>query len=269
MRSLPRLTSTSIPRGASAAEIDRLVREAGDRDDSTFHIEAGALRGARPDVILGQTICRVCAVTLDQLPAGTGITPRTIPLTGTTLEGVLEDIARAAEELGVPERGSRLVADLRERIRAVASRVAGRPRPRVACIEWLDPIFPGGHWVPEQVEIAGGIDALWTAGVPSIDIEWERVVDAAPDVIVLMPCGFGTDRALADAGLVTSRAGFADLPAARRGEVYAANGSAYFSRPGPRLVDGIEILAALLHPDAFPAPPADAARRVPLPLAAR
>ncbi len=269
VRSLPRLTSSTIPLGSASREIDRLVRSAGDRGESTFHVDAAALRAARPDVILGQTICRVCAVTLDQLPAEIGTTPRTVPLTGGSIEGVLADISRVAEALGVSERGQRVTMGLRTRIEAVRERVAGRARPRVACLEWLDPIFPGGHWVPEQVAIAGGIDALWTAGRPSTDIPWAHVVDAAPDVIVLMPCGFGTERALADAAAIVDLPGFADLPAVRAGRVFATDGSAYFSRPGPRLIDGIEILAALLHPDLFPAPPPEDARRVPLPLISR
>lgn len=264
VRALPRLTSSTIPPGSSSREIDRLVRSAGEHGESTFHIDAGALRAARPDVILGQTICRVCAVTLDQLPADLGAAPVTVPLEGTSIEGVLDDIRRVAAALGLEQRAEEVVARLRKRIAAVEESVAGRPRPRVACLEWLDPIFPGGHWVPEQVRIAGGVDALWEAGAPSIDVPWERVVDSAPDVLVLMPCGFGTARALADAELIVGRPGFADLPAARSGRVFATDGSAYFSRPGPRLVDGIEILAALLHPDLFPPLAPNLAVAVPL-----
>lgn len=262
VRSLPRLTSSTIPAGATSREIDDLVRSAGERGESTFHLDARALRAARPDVILGQTICRVCAVTLDQLPSDVGSTPRTVPLTGESMEGVFADISRVANGLGVAEGGQRVVEGLRARLAAVADRVAGRPRPRVACIEWLDPLFKGGHWVPEQVALAGGVDVLAEPGERGVSIEWDEIVAARPDVLVLMPCGFDTRRAADEAGAVTGRAGFADLPAARTGRVYATDGGAYFSRPGPRLVDGVEILAALLHPDAFPPPPADAAVRV-------
>jgi iron complex transport system substrate-binding protein len=264
VRSLPRLTSSTIPAGATSAEIDHLVRSAGEHGESTFHVDAHALREARPDVILGQTICRVCAATLDQLPADIGSAPRTIPLTAESLEGVLADIQRVADDLGVTARGGRVIASLRERLAAVAARVASRTRPRVACIEWLDPIFPGGHWVPQQVEHAGGIDVLWPAGRPSAAIEWGAVLAARPEILVLMPCGWDTLRAMDEARAVTTRRGFADLPAARSGNVFATNGSAYFSRPGPRLVDGVEILAALFHPDVFPPPRPEDAARVPL-----
>jgi iron complex transport system substrate-binding protein len=269
VRSLPRLTSSTIPPGSSSGEIDRLVRSAGERGESTFHVDPAAMRAARPDVILGQTICRVCAVTLDQLSAQVGTTPQTIPLTGGSIEGVLADIRRVADGLGVSERGERAIASLEARMGTIRQGVAGRARPRVACLEWLDPIFPGGHWVPEQVDVAGGIDALWPAGRPSTDIPWEHVVEAAPEVLVLMPCGFGTERALADAAAIVDLPGFAEIPAVRAGRVFATDGSAYFSRPGPRLVGGIEILAALIHPEVFPAPAPDDAQRVPLPLASR
>jgi iron complex transport system substrate-binding protein len=263
--SLPRLTASTIPTGSTSAEIDHLVRTAGERGESTFHVDAAALHDARPDVILGQTICRVCAVTLDQLPAEIGSTPRTIPLTAGSLDGMFEDVRRVGTELGVSEGAERVVAELRARLEAVSARVADRARPRVACLEWLDPIFPGGHWVPEQVERAGGVDAVWQAGRPGAAVPWERIAASAPDVLVLMPCGWDTARALDAATAVTSRPGFADLPAARSGRVFATDGGAYFSRPGPRLVDGVEILAAILHPDVFAAPdPRDATRlRIP------
>jgi iron complex transport system substrate-binding protein len=264
VRSLPWLTSSTIPPGSTSREIDHLVRSAGERGESTFHVDAGALREARPDVILGQTICRVCAVTLDQLPTEIGSTPRTIPLTGESIDGVFADIRRVADGLGVGGRGERVASELRARLDAIGARVAGRARPRVACIEWLDPIFPGGHWVPEQVDHGGGIDVLWPAGRPSAAIPWEEVCEARPDVLVLMPCGWDTRRALDEAAAVTTRPGFSELPAARTGRVFATNGSAYFSRPGPRLVDGVEILAALFHPERFPAPAPAATQRVPV-----
>jgi iron complex transport system substrate-binding protein len=269
VRSLPRLTSSTIPAGATSAEIDHLVRSAGARGESTFHVDARALREARPDVILGQTICRVCAVTLDQLPADIGSAPRTIPLTAGSIEGVFADIERVADELGVRARGERVIGGLRERLAAISGRVAGRARPRVACIEWLDPIFPGGHWVPEQVALAGGTDVLWPAGRPSAATRWDDVLAARPDVLVLMPCGWDARRALDEAAAVTTRPGFSELPAARNGRVFATNGSAYFSRPGPRLVDGVEILASLFHPDVFPRPAPDRAAPVPMAAAAR
>ncbi|MEX2204593.1 MAG: ABC transporter substrate-binding protein [Myxococcota bacterium] len=264
VRELPKLTSSTIPADSTSSEIDRLVRSAGERGESTFHVDAQALRAARPDVILGQTICRVCAVTLDQLPSDLGSAPRTIPLSGESMEGVFTDIHRVANGLGVTSDGRRVVEALRARLAAVADRVAGRPRPRVACIEWLDPLFKGGHWVPEQVALAGGVDVLGAPGDRGLVVGWDEVIAARPDVLVLMPCGFDTRRAVEESGVVTDRIGFSDLPAAQSGHVFATNGSAYFSRPGPRLVDGVEILAALLHPDVFPPPAPEAAVRVPV-----
>ena len=263
VRDLPKVTSSTIPEHATSAQIDRLVRSAGERGESTFHLDAEALRSARPDVVVGQTLCRVCAVTLEQLPATLSVPPMTIPLDGESIEGVLADIERVAGALGARRRGERLVADLRRRLDAVAARVSELTRPRVACLEWVAPIFNGGHWVPEQVAIAGGTDVLGTPGARSGIVEWEAVIGARPDVLVVMPCGFRTERAIGEVRLLAARPGWAELPAVRDGRVFAVDGSAYFSRPGPRLVDGVEILAGLLHPDAFPALPPEVAVRVP------
>jgi iron complex transport system substrate-binding protein len=251
IRALPRLTGSTIPAEASSREIDNLVRTAGEKGESTFHVDPRAIRVARPDVILGQTICRVCAVTLDQLPADLGSTPRTIPLTGESIEGVFADIQRVADGLGVSERGERVIGALRARLKAVADRVAGLPRPRVACLEWLDPPFNGGHWVPDQVAIAGGRDVLGRAGERSRVVTWDEVAEARPEVLVAALCGFGISRALDDLALVRRTPLWDRIPATRTGRVYAADGSAYFSRPGPRLVDGVEILAGLFHPALF------------------
>lgn len=261
VRSLPRLTSSTIPPGSTSREIDHLVRSAGEHGVSTFHIDAKALRDARPDVILGQTICRVCAVTLDQLPAELGSTPRTIPLDGEDLAGVRRDIRRVADALDVGDRGIAVEARLRARLAAIAERVAGAPRPAVAVLEWLDPPFNGGHWVPDQVRIAGGRDVLGRSGERSRVVTWDEVAAAAPDVLVAALCGFGVRRALDDLALARRDPSWGRIPAARDGRVYAADGSAYFSRPGPRLVDGVEILAALFHPDMFEAPDASVATR--------
>ncbi len=245
---LPRITSSTIPPGSGSRAIDDAVREAAARGESTFHLDTDALRDAKPDVLLGQTLCRVCALTLDQLPASLAREPRTVPLDGGSLEGVFADIVRVALALDRSREARLLVARLRERLAAVAERVRGARYPRVVCLEWLDPLFNGGHWVPEQVAIAGGQDMLGVAGERSRVIEWDEVVAAEPDVVVLMPCGFNGERALAEAGALLARREWADLPAVRAGRAFAVDGNAYFSRPGPRLVDGVELLASLLHP---------------------
>lgn len=259
VRSLPRLTRSTIPPGATSREIDTAVRTAGERGESTFHLDAAALREARPDVIVGQTICRVCAVTLEQLPSALPRPPRVIPLDGEDLEGVLSDVRRVADGLGVSERGGEVEAGLRARLAAVAERVAGAPRPAVAFLEWLDPPFNGGHWVPDQIAAAGGRDVLGRSAERSRVVTWDEVSAARPDVLVAALCGFGVRRALDDLALVRAVPGWEGIAAVRAGRIYAADGSAYFSRPGPRLVGGVEILAALLHPDLFERPDPSAA----------
>ncbi|HEV8230458.1 MAG TPA: cobalamin-binding protein [Candidatus Limnocylindria bacterium] len=244
VRTLPRVTRATIPPGASSREIDTLVRESAARGESTFHLDAAALRAASPDVILGQTLCAVCAVTLDQVPRELATTPRVVPLEADSLEGMLEDVRRVGSALGRDTEASHTVAALRARIASVSRAVAGRAHPRVACIEWIDPPFNGGHWVPEQVRNAGGQDVLGTAGTRSRELSWEEVRAARPDVVVVMPCGWDVRRAAGEA------ASLPDLGA----RVVAVDGNAYFSRPGPRLVDGIELLASILHPGLVAAP---------------
>lgn len=254
VRLLPRLTRSTIPSDATSREIDTAVRTAGERGESTFHLDAVALREARPDVIVGQTICRVCAVTLEQLPSALPRPPQVIPLDGEDLEGVLSDVRRVADGLGVSERGDEVEAGLRARLTAVGERVAGAPRPAVAFLEWLDPPFNGGHWVPDQIAAAGGRDVLGRSAERSRVVTWDEVSAARPDVLVAALCGFDVRRALDDLALVRAVPGWGGIAAVRAGRIYAADGSAYFSRPGPRLIDGAEILAALLHPDLFEAP---------------
>jgi iron complex transport system substrate-binding protein len=240
---LPRVTRTTIPPNATAREIDTLVRDAGTRGESTFHLDADMLRDAAPDLILGQTLCAVCAVTLDALPAAVR-ERRVVPLDATSLAGVFEDIRRVGRALDRGAAAEHLVARLESRIARVASAVASVARPRVACLEWLDPPFNGGHWVPEQVAIAGGTDVLGIAGERSRVISWEDVRAAHPDVVAVMPCGWDAERAAVEAEGVP-RVG---------ARIVAVDGAAYFSRPGPRLIDGIELLASILHPGRVAAP---------------
>jgi len=244
VRTLPRVTSATIPAGATSREIDTLVREAASRGDSTFHLDADALRDAAPEVILGQTLCAVCAVTLDQVPREMPLDPRVVPLEAGSLDGMYEDIARVGDALGRAAQARRLIASLRARVDAVRDAVAGRRRPRVACIEWIDPPFNGGHWVPEQVRLAGGVDVLGEPGTRSHELTWEHVRAARPDIVVVMPCGWDARRAEQEAHAIP------DLGA----RIVAVDGNAYFSRPGPRLVDGIELVASVLHPGVVPPP---------------
>jgi iron complex transport system substrate-binding protein len=253
VRTLPSVTRSTIPHGASAREIDRQVREAGARGESTFHLDEEALRDARPDVILGQTLCAVCAVTLDRIPARLPRTPEIVPLDASSIEGMFEDVRRIGAALARDRDTDRLIDHLRSRLAAVEALVAGLRRPRVACLEWLDPLFNAGHWVPEQVRIAGGEDVLGTAGARSREIGWNGVLAAHPEIVIAMPCGWDAKRAAIEAARLGSVDG---------ARVLGVDGAAFFSRPGPRLVDGVELLASIFHPDAVSAP--DGAIAVPV-----
>jgi iron complex transport system substrate-binding protein len=253
VRTLPSVTRSTIPAGASAREIDQQVRDSGSRGESTFHLDEQALRDARPDVILGQTLCAVCAVTLDQIPARFPHPPQVVPLDASNIAGMFQDVRRIAVALGRDDAAERLIGHLESRLAAIQARVAGLARPRVACLEWLDPLFNAGHWVPEQVRIAGGDDVLGMAGARSREISWDDVRAARPEIVIAMPCGWNAERAAIEA---------ARLGSVGDARVLGVDGAAFFSRPGPRLVDGVELLASVFHPDAITAP--DGAIAVPV-----
>jgi iron complex transport system substrate-binding protein len=249
----------------SSLEIDHAVMERLRSGEGVYTIDQDLLRQAEPDLILTQELCDVCAVpysevkrAVDQLVSQ----PRLLPLSPSLLGDVLQDISRVGEATGREEQAGFLVRRLRERIDRVTARTAtAAERPATFCLEWADPLYVAGHWIPEMVEMAGGIDGLGGKGKPSVQIEWERVVKYAPEVVILMPCGFDVERAVREVPLLTRLPGWSDLPAVQRGQVYAVNATAYFSRSGPRLVDGLELLAKILHPELFPGPiPGEAAR---------
>ena len=262
VKALPRVTSSTIAPGSDSVSIDAQVRAAVERGESTFHLDPAALAAARPDVLLGQTLCEVCAVTVAQLPTTLDPAPAVVPLDGHSLVGIFADIGRVGKALGRDAAASSLVADLRSRIARVEAQVAGLRRPSVVCLEWLAPLFNAGHWVPEQVALAGGRDLLGRPLVPSMDVPWEDLVVADPEFLFLLPCGFDAERALAEAAVVIERPEWTTLRAVREGHTYVLDGNAYFSRPGPRVVDGIELLASLLHPDRVPPP--SGTRAIPL-----
>jgi iron complex transport system substrate-binding protein len=176
-----------------------------------------------------------------------------VSLDPSSLDGVLGDIGRVAGALGAPERAAPLVVSLRARLDAVRNAVAGRPRPRCFVLEWGDPPYATGHWGPDLVEAAGGVEVLGRAGEPSRRVGWEEIAAAAPEVLVLAFCGYPAERTILDLPVLRARPEWAALPAVRSGRVFAVDGNAFFSRPGPRLVDSVEILAGLLHPDLLPA----------------
>jgi iron complex transport system substrate-binding protein len=245
--SLPHLTRTVIPPGLGPAEIDRVVRETVAAGRALYELDADRLAELEPDLILAQAVCEVCAVSYDDVVAVAATLPgkpRVLSLDPLTLEDVLGDVSRVAEAAGDPAAGERVRDEARRRLEAVASAVAEAARPRVVAIEWLDPPFIAGHWVPEMISIAGGLDPLGTAGGKSRTVEWPELEAAAADVVVVMPCGYDEQGAAAEAEAFSER-----LDALGADRVIAVDASAYFSRPGPRLVTGIELLAGLLHPE--------------------
>jgi iron complex transport system substrate-binding protein len=246
-----------------SAGIDAQVASAvGDR--GLYRLDEDALAAAAPDLILTQALCEVCAVDHDVVrdaAARLARPPRVLALEPRTLEDVLASIGDVADAAGVADRAPAVVAGLRTRLERVERAVAGRPPRRIVCLEWLDPPYAAGHWVADQVRLAGGHDPLARAGRDSVRIAPADVVRAEPDVVVLMPCGWSADEAACAVDPIAFADRYGDVPAVAAGRVAAVDGSSYFNRPGPRLVDGVELLAALLHPDAAPTPlPPDAAR---------
>ena len=246
--------------GKTSAETSRMVGGALANGGALYEVNEDALRQLAPDVILTQGLCEVCAPTVaDVRTAAIRLPkkPRIVPLDPHTLKDVLENIEQVGQACGAAVAARSVVEDLRDRIERVAfltARVSARPK--VACVDWLDPLFLAGHWVPQMVELAGGQEALVRAGEPSRRIEAKDLALASPEVAVLMPCGFHLDRARAEAPVLTAKPWWQDLPAARSGRVWVVDGSSYFNRPGPRLVNGLEILAHILHPEIFPRRPA-------------
>jgi iron complex transport system substrate-binding protein len=257
-------------RGLSSADIDRIVKEHAHNNLSVYRIDMEALRHAEPDLILTQELCDVCAVgyqdvltQIRELPKK----PQVVSLNPTSLEDVLRDLLTVGEATGTADRARATVSALHQRIETVRERAAhASTRPRVFCLEWMDPLFVSGHWMPEMVEIAGGIDGIGNHGTPSTRVTWERVCEYQPEVVILMPCGADVALTLSELDVVRALPGWSDLPAVQAGRVYAVNAGAYFSRSGPRLVDGLELLAQIIQPELFPwTVPEEIARRVPTP----
>jgi iron complex transport system substrate-binding protein len=247
------LTRSVIPAGLPAAEIDREVRERTQRGAAIYALDADGLAGLEPDLIVAQQVCEVCAVSLDDVLAVARrmpSEPSVLSLDPSTIGEVLADVRTLAAAAGASEAGERLLADAAARLDRVTEAVEGARRPRVLALEWLDPPFAGGHWVPQMIELAGGEDALGLPGEKSRMFGWDEAETARADVAVAMPCGYGAERAAAE-----TRPFLEQLARTGVGRVVAVDASAYFSRPGPRLVDGVELLAHVLHPGRVAAPP--------------
>jgi iron complex transport system substrate-binding protein len=251
--SKPRVTFSYIDSSRSSGEIDRQVTERFRSGMEIYGIDEARLRADPPDLIVTQDLCPVCAVSPSDFGRhmeSTGCRAEVLSLNPTRLGDILDDVRRIGEATSRTAEAEALVAELSERIGRVGEAVGEAERPRVLSLEWLDPAMPGGHWVPEMICIAGGDDGgLIGPGEPSRKLIWEEMRGTEPDVIALAPCGFDAERAAKEAEALWELDGWAALPAARKGRVYALDGNSYFSRPGPRVVDGIEILAHTLHPN--------------------
>ncbi|HXB14414.1 MAG TPA: cobalamin-binding protein [Solirubrobacteraceae bacterium] len=246
---LPRVTRDALPPGLSAGEIDAAVRERTLAGESIYELDKQTLAALEPDLIVTQALCPVCAVSYEDVAAIAGELPshpRVIALDPKTLGETLGDVRTLAEATGRRREGVELVARTSGRIDRVKLAVRGAPRPRVAAVEWLDPVFVAGHWTPQMIELAGGEDMLGLPGEPSETASFQALAEARPQVVVVMPCGYDAARAHQEA--LAFAEPLRELGAER---IFAVDASAYFSRPGPRLIDGLELLAALLHPDRF------------------
>lgn len=252
-RATKRVTRDVLPVGLGAAEIDAAVRERTLRGEAIYELDRGVIAALSPDLIVTQALCPVCAVSyteVAELAEGMPSRPAVISLHPHTLGETLEDVHTLAEATGRRERGAELVGELTARIDRIKLAVDGQPRPHVAALEWLDPVYVAGHWTPELIELAGGQGSLGSPGSPSAMVSWEAVAGAKPEIVVVMPCGYDAPRAYAEAMAYAS-----ELAALGARRVVAVNASAYFSRPGPRLIDGLELLAHILHPECVPDAP--------------
>lgn len=252
-RNVRRVTRDRLPAGLSAGQIDAAVREQTLEGRAIYELDRDALRELAPDLIVTQALCAVCAVSFDEVQevaAALPSEPKVVSLDPTTLGEVLGDVRTLAEATGRREAGVDLVQDAAGRIDRVKLAVRGRPRPRVAALEWLDPVYAAGHWTPQIIEYAGGEDVLGNPGEHSEVVSWDLVAAAQPDVVVVMPCGYDAERSREEALAFRER-----LAAVGAGQIVAVDAAGWFSRPGPRLVQGLEAMAHILHPDRVPEAP--------------
>ncbi|HSK49174.1 MAG TPA: cobalamin-binding protein [Solirubrobacterales bacterium] len=251
-RELPHLTATVLPEGLTAAEIDLAVKQVVGEGRALYSLDEQRLTELAPDLIVTQAVCEVCAVSYEDVAAVAARlpgAPRVLQQDPSTLAEVLTDVERLGGAAAIPTRGRELRARLEARLEAVRRAVAGAERPRVVALEWLDPPFLGGHWVPEMIATAGGEDVAGKPGEKSREVEWEELAALQPDVVVAMPCGWYLEDSLAQADAHRER-----IETLGPQRVFAVDAASTFSRPGPRLVDGVELLGHLFHPDRVEAP---------------
>ncbi len=253
IRSVPIMVEPMIPpHGLASADIDRQVSQLVAAGQRLYRLKDHLLGQVQPDLILSQDLCHVCAVTPDQLHdalCSLPHQPAVLTLNPRTVHDVIDDVIRIGDAAGRSAEGHRLAAHLRDRRESVRTRVQGiSQRPRVACIEWLSPLYAAGHWVPEMIQLAGGQDVLAQPGSPSRVVTWDEVLAAAPDVLIVMPCGFSVERTHTELFQLMQQPGQWRLSSDLAQRTFLVDASSYFSRPGPRLIDGVELLAAILHP---------------------
>lgn len=249
-RTKPVLIGSRISHAENAAAVDRQVREFLERGESLYSVDRSALAAIEPDLIVTQDLCHVCAATPDDL--ATALVhlrhkPRIVTLNPHSLADICADIRVLGEATGRSEQASEVIEEFEQGVEMVERAIASFPRQRVLCLEWLDPLYIAGHWVPEMVARAGGVDVFGRAGEPSFRVEWGAILAAQPEVIVIMPCGYRLEQAVAEFRSLPLPQGWQDLPAVRNDRVFVVEASGYFSRPGPRLVRGMTILADAIH----------------------
>lgn len=253
---LPIVTEPKFDMGGSSVGLDQLIKTLVREGLSIYRVDADRLKALRPDVVLTQSQCEVCAVTDRDIEAALYLWvdnhPDLVSLAPVSLAQVWNEIRRVGAALGVPERADALIVRLRARSEAIAEKAqAVRERPTVAVVEWLDPLMAAGNWMPELVKLAGGLNCFGMAGQHSPWLSWEQLPERDPDVICIIPCGFEISRTKKELNALTSRPGWRSLRAVLHRRVYVADGNAYFNRPGPRLVESLEILAEIFHPTVF------------------
>lgn len=247
--SKPVVVDTILRHGLSQEDIDHDVNQYSSHGESLYRVDVERLEAIRPDLIVTQELCDVCAVSSSHLAKALfrlSTKPAVLTLTPHTLDDVFTDIERVGLATQRDAQAQELVASLRQRVERIKSRAKWQA-PRVACLEWLSPPFNGGHWVPEMVTLAGGIDTLGKLGEDSYRMPWQQVLNVDPEVVLVMPCGYDLERAVSEYRKTEMPPGWDNVSAVRNGRVYALNATAYFSRPGPRLVTGLEIMYALLQ----------------------
>ncbi len=262
----PHITRNVLPDGEhSSVDIDRLVRERVLNGQSIYDLDRTLLAEIEPDLILTQELCDVCAVSYDDVVAAAGAlrkAPRVASFEPDSIELIFQSIHDISWLAARPEVGRDLVTALQARLDGLAGRLEGVEPRRVLCLEWLDPPMIGGHWVPEMVRLAGGRDVLGAEGEPSVRVTWDEIAACDPELVVLMPCGYDLETTVHLAGELDEIPAWRELAAVKAGQVYAVDGSGYFNRPGPRVIDGVELLARLFHPDRCAGLGPDAAKQI-------